>query len=53
MAGFEFVRSVGEQEKALKALSEAAGTDVIPLSILDSDLVKKLSDRLTEELRKE
>jgi GTP-binding protein len=47
------VLAEGEQEKALKALSEAAGTDVIPLSILDSDLVKKLSDRLTEELRKE
>lgn len=37
-------------EQALKALREAAGKEVLPLSILDPDLLKTLSDRLAREL---
>lgn len=43
--------SEGECEKALKALSKETGKDVIALSILDSNLVKAFSDRLTKELK--
>ncbi len=42
--------SVGEREKALSALAEASGQEVIPLSIIDSELVKSFSDRLAKTL---
>lgn len=44
------VLSEGEREAALQALSEASGAEVMTLSILDSGLVKSLSDRLAKEL---
>lgn len=41
----------GEGEKALQALSAAIGKPVVPLSILDENLVKSFSDTLTKTIR--
>lgn len=45
--------SAGEREEALGALRNACGKEVMPLSILEPELVKAFSDRLAEELRED
>ncbi len=39
-----------ERDAALEALAKASGKEVLPLSILEPELVKALSDRLAKEL---
>jgi GTPase len=43
--------SAGEREKAICELEKASGKPVLALSILDTELVKALSDQLAKDLR--
>jgi GTP-binding protein len=49
----DLLEGVGEVEKRVKALKEASGAEVLTLSTLDDELLKKFSDRLNGLLRGE